>query len=351
MSAILDVAKFSFAGELLKGTNELLFDEVVRAPQMAGLHTIFTGIKTKKEVGFVGEAGLLGKAYSGCDPQPQPWNIGTRKVIFDPVRWEVLLHMCVDDLENTIVQFELKSGLKRNDFTTTDYMNIVTGMYEKSMVDFFMRFAWFSDTDAENVATGGIIKDGADVGYFNLIDGFWKQMQAQYAVNASQRIAVVENTKSTYAHQVLSPSNAKKYLESMLYGAPITLRQQEGLVYMVTQSFYDAYERSLSGTQLEIMYRNMVDGQRKLSYNGIPLMAIPFWDKTIRSYEDVGAKYNNPHRAVLTTKAALGIALDGTDDFSNFNVRYDMDSRKVKVESMGMSDAKLLNPQMFQIAI
>jgi hypothetical protein len=176
-------------------------------------------------------------------------------------------------------------------------------------------------------------------------------MGIQYTANTSQRVTITENAGTTYAGQVIKPENVQGYLAKMKYQAPITLRSQSGLFYAVTQSVYDAYEQSLTGTALESMYRNLVDGVRTLTYGGIPLIPMPIWDEMIRAYEDNGTKYHNPNRAVLTTKEVLGIGVDDPESFGEVDIWYDKDERKVKMEGMGISDAELTNPLMFTIAI
>jgi hypothetical protein len=43
--------------------------------------------------------------------------------------------------------------------------------------------------------------------------------------------------------------------------------------------------------------------------------------------------------------------VDDESSFGNIDIWYDKDSRKVKMEGMGVADAKLINPALFEIAI
>jgi len=351
MAGLLDMTKFTFDGETIQAISEMVFDEVLNAPEISFIHTVFPNIVTDKEVGFIGEGGLVGVKNQGCDPQPQDWKIASRLLKWTPQDWEILIHACWQDLKTSAAVFSLNTGTSIADFTNTDYMNIVVEVLSVAMKKFIIRLVWFNDVNAKNVSANGLITNGVDVKYFNLIDGFWKQIMLQITLNTKQRVAITENTGTTYAGQVLVPANIVGYLQKLVFGAPITLRSQSDGIIPCTQTFYDAYAMSLQGFNLESMYANLVNGQRTLTYNGIPLLAMPIWDEMINAYENTGVKLNNPHRAVYTTKRVLGIGVDDESSFGNVDIWYDKDSRKVKMEGMGVADAKLTNPALFQVAI
>jgi hypothetical protein len=359
MAAIIDIEKFSFHGEEVKAISEMVFDEVVKAPELSFIHTIHPNIVVDKEIGFIGAGGLVGKASNGCNPIPHSFSIPTRLVKWEPKDWEILIHACWSELKNTAAAYSLKSGTLIADFTSTDYMQIVITVLTEAMKKFVLRVLWFGDEDAENYvpahdlepASGGEITEGVDVGYFTLLNGFWKQIALQYTAQSSQRVTIAENAGATEAAQKMVPANVQGYLSKLKYGAPVTLRSQSGLMYICTQSVYDAYEQSLSGIALESMYRNLVDGQKTLAYSGIPLVPIPIWDELIAAYFKVGDKLVNPNRVLLTTKEVLGVGVDDESSFGNIDIWYDKDTRKVKMEGMGILDAKLTNPAMLMVGI
>lgn len=352
MASILDFSKFSFSAEEIRAVKELLFDEVIVAPEIALLHTVYPGIVYDKEVGFIGEGGLVGVAKQGCDPVAQGYNIGTRIVKWEPKGWEILIHQCAKDLEDTAAVYSMKTGISSDDFTSSDYMAIVIEVLMNSIKEFVIRLVWFNDTAADNVADGGQITDGVDIKYFNIINGFFKQMGIQVTANAAQGVTIAENAGANYAAQALLPANVKNtYLPKLYYGANILLRQNKNKMIICTQSFYDAYEQSLDGTNIESMYTNITEGIKTLKYKGLALFPMPIWDKIILAYYNTGTKLINPHRAVLVTKDILAVGVDSESSFGDMDIWYNKDQRKVKCESQGKADAKLLNPEMFQIAI
>jgi len=496
MAAILDFSKFAFDEEQIRAVKELIYDEVIEAPELSLFHTSFEGIVYDKEVGFIGKGGLVGVAHQGCDPEPQSYNIGTRVIKWEPKGWEIFLEQCRSDIEATAAVYSTKVGVDFSDFTATDYMNIIVERLVQSVKEFAIRLFWFSDTAATNAVSeelplaavtnqnedvylaavttqvtgealdgtvylGSATKDGTytvktaladgtvvyqkataeegnavaetdyysrstsevvsvlrdtingtvyeavtsatvgavkcalangtvvylaaaaytdppeagtayyskhatskvtinsggnitaalDEDYFTILDGFFKQMITQYTANPAQRVAIAENAGLTEASQALLPANVQGYLKALYYNAPKVLRGNPGGFILCTQSFYDAYEQSLDGTNIESMYRNITDKLRSLTYKSVPLVPIPIWDNIIAECFDNGDALLNPHRAVYTTKEVLAIGVDSMRSFGDMDAWYDKNSRKVKIEMQGKADAKLANPSLFMIAI
>lgn len=353
MNPVIDLSKFTFVGDTLKGVRELSFELMRTLRNPLDLVTTYDNIKVDTEVGFMGEGGLIGKSSNGCDPVPQEFTAGTRVVKWTPKDWEVLLHLCYKDLDGTIAEYERKNGIKKPDFTDSDYEAIVEIVIARAMVKFLYRFLWFNDTNAQNVSEGGVITDGVDVDYFNLIDGYWKQVFTQITAHPEQRVTIAGNSGATYAQQVVTPAEAKSILNDVYYKASLELRSQSDKFILVTQNLYDAYEQSLSDTaqtMLESTQSNFIEGLKVLKIHGVEVIPVPEWDENIQAYENNGTTFNKPFRALFTAKKVLGAGFDKEGDFNNLDVWYDKDTRKVKIEAMGNGDAKLLHPALFVTA-
>ena len=350
---VLDFTKFTFSAEEIRAVKELLWDEVIQAPEVSLIHTIFEGIEYDKEIGFIGKGGLVGVAQQTGDGDPvaQAYSISTRKIKWTPKGWEILIHQKRVDIEATAAVYSMKTGTSYNDFTSSDYMNIILEALATSVKDFIIRLFWFNDTAEDNIANGGKLTAGIDKKYFTMIDGFWKQLLLQITVNPKQKVAIAENAAATYALQELAPASAKTALQGLRYKAPLQTRNSKTAMILCTQTVYDANEQSLQGTVIESMYTNLTEGVKVLKIGGIPLFPVPTWDAMIGEFYDTGAKLNNPHRALFISKDLLAVGVDSISSFGDMKVWYNDDQRKVKTEAMGKADAKILNPAFFQLAI
>ena len=156
----LDMDKFTFCGRVIQAISEMIMEDTIQGPDINSIHTVFPDIVTNTEVGYIGEGGMVGVVNTGCNPTPQPWNINTRKLKWEPGIWEILLSQCYTDLQQSATIYSLRTGVDIPDFTDTDYMNIVIEVLERSIMDFWYRLFWFNDKDAKNVTDSGIITDG-----------------------------------------------------------------------------------------------------------------------------------------------------------------------------------------------
>lgn len=338
----INLSALDFTAEQVRAVGELFFDEVINAPALTDSTTLFDGIVFGKQVGYIGEAGMLGHADQGCGENFDEWEVPVRGITWEPKSWEAAVKLCYADLETSAAVYSLKKGVQIGDLTSTDYMAIIANMFKTSVVNMAFRYAWFGKTTAT----------GTDADKYTLLDGFFTKLLAQATTNTSQRVTITENEGASYSAQALSKDNIQGYLEALVYGAPLELRGAQNNVILCTQSFYDAYAKSLQGTQITELYQNLVNGQPTLTYNGVPLVPMIYWDKilTTGQFND-GTKVDAPHRAVYTNKNVLGVAVDSRNSWGGTDIFYDRRDKTTLVRAMGKMDVQVLNPNMFMLAI
>lgn len=344
---ILDFSKFSFSAEQIRDINELVYEQILHAPDLNYIHTMFSGIVYDREIGFITSSGLVGKAGQGCNPTTQDWNINTRKVLWQPKTWEVFIDECASDIETTAAVYCQNQGTRMDDLTDTDYMAIIVSVLTDAVRDFMYRLVWFNDSDADNYAENGdgIITPGVDVSYFNIIDGLFKQLQTAVTDAPKLLVTIAANTQATKVAQMagMDADSAYKLMTSMYYSAPIELRSSGKMRFIVTQSVADAYQQYLTGKGIESEYKNLVDGISALYFLGVPVIPMPIWDRMIQSYNDLGATFYKPHRAVLAEQANLAVGTPSEEAYGTFDVWYDKTTRKNYVLLKDKLDAKLLD--------
>ena len=145
--ALINTSVFNFSAEEIRDINELILEEILQAPELSVLHTIYPGVVTNKYIGFLGEGGIIGLPAQGCDPTPQQWKIEGEQKLWEPKRWEVFLTECWADLENTMAIYAMNKGVDVGDLTNTDYMAVVVDILSKSIKKMIWRFCWFGDKE------------------------------------------------------------------------------------------------------------------------------------------------------------------------------------------------------------
>lgn len=345
MSTILDFSKFEFSAEQIRNINELAYEKILEAPELALLHTIYPGIVYDKEIGFITEGGLVGVKGQGCEPTPQDWDVGTRKVLWQPKDWEVFISECYKELEQTAAVYALNLHTRIADLTDTDYFAILVEVLVKAVKKAIFRIIWFNDANAKNVSDGGIITDGVDTQYFDIIDGLFLQLETD-VVGTPRNIAINANAEASKADQFnnFTPQDAYDLLSAMYYALPVEARGSDNVKFLVTQSIADKYQQFLMGKGIESTYKNLVEGVPALSFNGLEVVPMPLWDSMIQQYNDLGATFYKPHRAVLAEKANIAVGFPGEEAFGEVDMWYDKTSRKSHILVMDKIDAKIINP-------
>lgn len=345
--ATIDLSTFTFTAEQVRNINELVYEAINNRPDFDFIHRHYTGIVFDKEVGFITGGGLVGKKAQGCDPDTQDWEIGTRKVTWQPKGWEVFIAECADELENTMVVYAMNKGTRVDDLTDTDYMAIVVEVLTDAVMKALFRIIWFSDTNAE--IEGSAYTDGIDLGYFSIIDGLFKQLRIIVSADPSVGYDILANAEINYDSQLsyLSPSDAYDILSGMYYKAKPALRARKSQMrFLVTQTIADKYEQYLTGKGISETYKNLVDGVDALMFNGIPVIPMPLWDEMIQAYQDMGSHWYNPHRALLTIRDVIATGTPSEQYFDSFDLWYDKTSRANYVLVKDKIDAKVLNPDL-----
>ena len=105
------------------------------------------------------------------------------------------------------------------------------------------------------------------------------------------------------------------------------------LVFFASRSMCDNYRATLAAGGQELAYISMTDGQKSLSYQGIPIVEMGLWDSVIGADPTLIAPAPNNtandldgHLAVLTVKNNIVIATD-YDSVSGADMWYNKDTK------------------------
>lgn len=353
----LNPADLAFNGDEIRDLQEATFEMVFEKPELTLFHSIVGGIKAKQQIVILGLLnGLTGKGSGGCDPVANPNTITNTEKFWDPVTISDRITECWIDLQNTFFIYGTQNGIKKADLTKTDYFNFLIERRADSLLDEVLRHAWFGDTAADNAPTG-VITPGVDLGFFNKIDGFWKQIFAIVAADASRLTAGLgsRNGQATKAAQVFTSTDTDNRvvtntLQNMRFGSDTRLRKGKAgeLMYVVTQSVADQYERELIDADKPFTIDRLENGVSILKSGGIDVVSFEFWDRMIEDNFDDGTVFFLPHRALLLTKSNMQIGTEEEGTLTEMDVIYDPTTKKNHLDTSYDLDAKIIEDYKIQ---
>lgn len=350
----IDFSALTFTAEQVRDLGELIRLERVEAGPFAQFHDVHSGIRYNKEIGFYGEAGLVGKRDLGCDSVADQLDIDVVQKVWHPEQFRIFLRECYKDLDNTLALYARKTGTDISDLTGTDYLRLVENLAGDAVQKMLWR-TWLMDTTATNVgAVGGsqLITAGVDPEYFDLIDGYWVQIADIVAVNPTQLTAVAANASATKALQNsdLTPALALEYLMNATYDMTVELVRRTDKIGMITRYFANQAKKQFQTLNTHPdAYQATKDGVDILKVNGVEFAIQDDWTEQILAYNDLGATWHLPHRAIITTKENLAYGIESTAGFATFKAFFDDVTDQSYIKMLDKIDVKILQDKLIHV--
>lgn len=356
--SLITVADLTFEPEQAKALADVIKERSFSNKELTYLHTIIEPIEAKKKIPYLGHFGLLGKAApANCDPVPQEANIPGSEKEWDPEEALLYVTQCYKPLMESFWVYAMNKGIKRPDLTGTDFELFVSERFGEAQLEAILRWIWFGDRDAEtyNGTPAGQLTNGTEEDYWTLIDGFWKQIFAIVAADSARRITIAQNDEATYAAQAFDATDttnkvATEIFAQLITGSDFRMRDQKGNRIIATQSLVDQYARELRSVGVDASFERIEAGYRTLQFEGVEIVAFPFWDRMIRTYFDSGTKWHLPHRALFIDRSNLVVGTDAVKGLAEAEVFYDKVKELNHWKSRFMLDAKIVEDKMIQVA-
>jgi len=332
MAKTIDFNQFTVDNGAIRDLNELLFTSVFNDPNLEDVITIVKEVENGKKLGYIDSIDDVGEAGGGCDPTYTKVGIKGVEKEWKLGEWEIPKTFCYKELSNTLAKYGMKPGTMRGDIQNTPYWDkFLIPLLQKAITDMFWRFTWFGDTAAKSTTSSGIIKDGVNVKLFTACDGLWKRLEAIIAANAAQKTEIAANSEASYALQkskIREEGVAIDIVDRMLTDADGRIFDKEHAIYM-TSSLYKALRADVyNRTKYQLTAEKLMDGITVSEYDGQTIFVLDIWDRMIKKYEDDGAKYNLPHRAVLASKDNLFAGTSDTGLFGQLDINFNKETRK-----------------------
>jgi hypothetical protein len=331
---------------------EAILDPAFEDPEVTEFHVIVDNIVTKTQIAYAGRISKITKKDAGCGNGKTTKTIPMSEKYWDPTPAKIWLTQCADDLEQTYFTWAMNTGIKRKDLTDTTFATFALELMTSAAKEDLIRFAWFGDTEIDEVAEGGTLGDAADIAYYDIINGFWKQIFAGVAANKTVHITIDENAEANYNDQDnLAADAAYKIFKGLMEKADKRLIGQPGKTIICTDSLFQNWLAYKESKNLDLSFVRMDKYFSTDIYRGVKIVSFHAWDRHIRSDFDNGTKYNLPHRAILVDKPNLKIGIDsGVGGITDFEVFYDKVTELNHFKGGYKVDVKLIHEFMVAAA-
>ena len=311
-------------------------------------------VRNGEPLAIIGEMDAVGHAGAGCSPTFEEIGIANELKRWALGAWSIALEICYTNLEETIAEYCLKAGTEIGDLSDTDFMAIYVDLLSTQMRRMIWRLAWFGDTAADTIANGGVLTNGTDKTLFTANNGFFKQLFAIGTADATKVTPIAANSQTTYAAQIAAIKTAgvaTTLVDDILFSANARINQNGRAMLMLNKRFADALTLDIKKTYMTIMpWERVFEGFEVAQYNGVTIASIATWDYMINQYEDTGAKWNKPFRAVFANPENLVIGCDANDPISDLDIWFEKKERKNMIYATGKLDTKIAQDDLVHMA-
>lgn len=327
--SLLDLSNLTLNAREAESVAEAIFEVLITGGQLADSHEIETGITMKQQIPFVGNFGLIGKKAADCDRNNHAGKLPLTEKFWDPEYFAERFKHCARDV-NTLLKIFKKAKRVNPDFydrVGSEELGVIVSRIESALQLMLNRIVWFSGKTKDTISQGGVLTDGTDIEYFNVIDGLFEQMFTEIPTSAANYVAIAKNQEATYALQdALNASDGLMTLRKMYnkMDARFYAAVQNGAMpkFYITRELYQNYEDYLEDESIAFTLKETQDGVSKKTYRGIEIEVRHDWDAIIREYENNGTKYNLPHRCVLTLKENIPVGTTDTESLTGIKSWY-----------------------------
>lgn len=347
MASKIDVSALTLNALEANDVSKAVFERTIIGGDLAERHEIETGVSQKQQIVFVGNLAEVGVAITGCGFTDAGQSLPLTEKFWEPTLVGARLVHCAQDLNPLTKLFKRAQKVTPDYFDKTDSeeLGIVVVAVEKAVKKMANRLVWFGDKTANTIAGGGVFANGTTLGLYTPINGLFKQIFAE----VTQRVTITENAGINYAAQALPANAALSYLRAMYNKQHATMHQAKGdgatLEFQVTRAFAQNYIDSLEDKSLVFMLERTETGSTAYQYRGIPIVIRDDWDNYI-ALQDNGVKINLPHRALLTFKENIPVAVLSEDDLTTLESWYEKKDKTNIMDFALYIDAKLLEPKL-----
>lgn len=355
-----------------KQAREFIVEEAFGKPTLSQFHTIDTEIKAKEQLAFLNRLPKVSIKDPGCGTGISDAVLGTSEKFWDPEPVKFWIQQCEADLRSSLLTWANGNGIDRPDLTKNSlWQSFIMDLMVDAKWEDVLRMAWLSDT---SIQASDLTAGASDVKFYDIYDGFWKQMIDSINVGGDDDAVRVgsgsppgsdlipENTAATVALQLdLQSTDAKKIraknvFQALYRDSDSRLTSNPNAIIIATKTLCDNYAEFLESQGNDNSFDRIEGGFKSLKYRGTEIWCFDLLDRYLNSDfktltgSPAALTIDTPHRAVLTTKQNLRIGLDSTNSTQKVRIYFDETTEQWNGKILSVEDVKMLWGYMCGVA-
>lgn len=333
-----------------------ILEEAFKKPAITRFHTVVGDIKAKKQIAFLERFSKVTVEDTGCGTGFVDKLLPMHEKFWEPIPTKIWLKPCWFDFLETFFVWAQKTGLDRADLTGTDLADYLMDVIGDAASEDLLRMIWFSDTAAAVHGGGGVFLNATDIKYYDLINGFFKQIITGVAIAKGTwghipNHSIAQNALAAFNAQMsLNAGQSLTIFRGLITQADARLSQHPERLIICTQSIFDNWADYKESKNLESSFKNEDTQLEESIYRSVPIIPFKLWDQYIQADQQNGTKYNKPHRAILTVPQNLQAGFDGFEGTSVFEAFLDKVTELYNIKGGYKFDAKLMQAYLTSVA-
>ena len=317
----LNVSNLTLNAVEAQSFGEFIVERVREFPALNELHTLLPGVRTRQQIVLAGQYGKTGVADDGdgtsnCARPNSGAEASLNQIFTEPLPIGDTIEICQRDIDSKFKPYINNINTYRElfDIDGSDEQLFLANLLINTITPAFLRFAWLGDKSvaASGASTAGLKNATANSQFYNVIDGFWKQIFTKVTAGDVQRHTIAQNSQSTIANQLaLTDGQSITIFEAMWANADSRLRSDPNAVIMVSFEIFDNYRKFLQSESRDFSLVETMNGIPALQWNGRTVYNMEnLWDLYLKAdFEDntTNNAHYLPNRAVFTVPENLVI--------------------------------------------
>lgn len=337
MATLLNVSSLTLNPKEESDFEKFVFERIYEQPLLNAIHRVYTGVTMKEQIVLAGQFGKTGIKDPACARPTSGAALSLTEKFWDPAPYGDTFEHCQAEVNSLFKAYydKIQSYSDRYDIEGSPEFAFIAARIEESAYRAIFRIAWFGDKDAALAAVGTAgLASAADVKFYNMIDGIWKQVFAAVAATTMQNITLQASVKATF--------------EAMYEAADTRLRTAEDAMFLVSRKIWDRYKKELRAASEAFTVDYTMNGLPSITWDGKTVVNMEtVWDLYTPDFiDETGGDILLPDRILFTVKDNIPIGTLNENDFTTLESWYERKDRKNNIAYGSTIDAKLLEEYM-----